>query len=216
MDIEDKVGANQSGVAKVMDRSAQNNTIFTVASRMCDVIFNNQFYFINKYMNGTEDSSAGKNTDENLPQVNRPTSFDIETSPELLAGLKDAKDAGVDRNLQQAKELAYLTRDMETNPNAKKYYSTIVELDPLFGMTPDEISLNLSIGIVRKTDATIHANLKPFVDKAIEEKRDFMDLPKDQKLAILEKYANELIASEKPKLDANVMADGSAGAGAGN
>lgn len=214
MDVEDRVGANQSGIAKVYDRSGQSNTIYDIGCRMFDVIMNNQFYFMNKYMNGTEDTSAGKNTDENLPQVNKPTSFDIETISELLAGLKNAKDAGVDRNVQQAKEIAYLSRDMETNPGLKKYYISIIELDPLFGMTPDEISLSLSLGIVRKVDATLHTNLKPFFDKAMEETNDkFLEMPKQEKLVILEKYANDLIAKEKPKLD--VMDDGTERIGTG-
>lgn len=200
MDVEDKVGENQSGIAKVYDRSGQNNTIFDIGSK-CFENINNQFYFINKMMNGTEDSSAGKNTDKNLPQVNKPTSFDIETISELLAGLKSAKDAGVDRNIQRVKEEAYLSRDMETNPDLKKYYIMLLNLDPLFGYTQDEINASLGIGIIRKVDAVIHANLKPFVDRAIAEDRGFPEKEKEDKLEVLEGYAEELIAEEQPRLD---------------
>src|SRR5690606_29531227 len=49
MDVEDKVGENQSGVAKVIDRSGQQDTIFTIGSVVFDVHLPNQFYFINKY-----------------------------------------------------------------------------------------------------------------------------------------------------------------------
>lgn len=201
MDVEDKVGENQSGIAKVYDRSAQNNTIYDIGSRIFDVIMNNQFYFINKYMNGTEDASVGKSTDKNLPQVNKPTSFDIETISELLAGLKASKDAGVDRNIQQAKEEAYLSRDMETNPAAKTYYLMLLNLDPLFGYVQADIETSLSLGIIRKVDAVIHANLKPFVDRAIAEDRTFPEKTKEEKLEVLEGFAEELIKSEKPTLD---------------
>lgn len=216
MDIEDKVGENQSGIAKVYDRSAQNNTIYDIGSQMYDVHFQNQFYFINKYMNGTEDAAGGKRTDDNLPQINKPTSFNIESIAELLAGLKDASTAGVDRTVLQSKEIAYLSRDMETNPDLKKYYVTIIDLDPLFGMPQVDIDTNLISGLIKKTDAVIHANLKPFVDLAISETKDFLDLHKQEKLVILTKYADELIIAEKPKVDSNIMADAAAAASAGN
>lgn len=212
MDIEDKVGENQSGIAKVYDRSAQNNTIYDIGATMYDVHFQNQFYFINKFMFGTEDRSANRNTDENLPQINKPTSFEVESPQELLAGLKNAKDAGLDRNAQQAKEVAYISRDMETNPGRKKYYVSIIDLDPLYGMPQVDIDINLIKGLVKKTDACIHANLKPFVDRALSEDDNFLDLPKEDKLEKLEEYADELIKAELPKL----VLDESGGTSPGN
>jgi hypothetical protein len=216
MDIEDKVGENQSGIAKVYDRSAQNNTIYDIGQTMYDVHFQNQFYFINKYMFGTEDKSAERNTDDNLPQINKPTHFDVESLPELMAGLKAAKDAGLDRNVQQSKEIAYLSRDMDTNPNLKKYYISIIDLDPLYGMTQDDIDVNLMKGLIYKSDAVIHANLKPFVDRALSEDPNFLDLPKTDKLVKLKEYAEELIAAEKPKLDVNAMDDVTGSTSPGN
>lgn len=215
MDIEDKVGENQSGIAKVYDRSAQNNTIYDIGVTMYDVHFQNQFYFINKFMFGTEDASAKRNTDENLPQINKPTHFDVESLPELLAGMKAAKEAGVDRNVQQSKEVAYLSRDMETNPDLKKYYISIIDLDPLYGMTQDDIDINLAKGLIYKTDAVIHANLKPFVDRALDEEKKFLDLAKPEKLEKLKGYAEELIASEKPKIDTTLL-NGTGGFSQGN
>lgn len=201
MDIEDKVGENQSGIAKVYDRSAQNNTIFDIASRIFDVLMNNQFYFINKWMNGVEDASAGKSTDENLPQVNKPTQFNIETVAELIENFKVSKDAGIDRTVLQAKAIDLIGRDMETNPDRKKYFMSIIDLDPLFGMIQDELDANLAKGLIYKSDAAIHNNLKPFVDRALAENRNFLDLDKQQKLEILKNYADELIKAEAPKIE---------------
>lgn len=200
MDIEDKVGENQSGIAKVYDRSAQNNTIFDIASRIFDVCINNQFYFINKWMNGTEDASVGRQTDENLPQVNKPTQFNIETVGELVEGFKMSKEAGIDRNVLQAKAIDIVGRDMETNPERKKYFIAIIDLDPLFAYSQDELDANLAKGLIYKTDAVIHNNLKPFVDRALIANKNFLDLPKDKKLDILKKFAEELIKSEEPKI----------------
>lgn len=198
--IEDYVGANQSGIAKLYDRSAQSDTIFDIAVAMFDVHFQNQYYFMNKYMNAVSDNSVGKVTDENLPQVNKPTRFNVETVGELIMGFKDAGSAGMDRNYMQSKQVEILSRDLDTNPDLKKYYITIINLDPLFGMTQEDIDLNLMRGQVRKIDAVIHANLKSFVDRAIAEKKGFIDMDKPSKIKILETYAEVLIKAEAPRV----------------
>lgn len=199
--VEDYVGNNQSGVAKIYDRSAQSDTIYDIGVAIFDVHFQNQYYFINKYMNGTADASAGKVTDANLPQINKPTRFNVETMAELVNNFRESAAAGLDRNYKQAKELEILSRDLDTNPDLKKYYSAIINLDPLYGMSQEDIDLNLMKALVRKVDAVIHANLKPFVDKALSENKNFLDLDYPVKIAKMEEYANALIASEKPVID---------------
>jgi hypothetical protein len=205
--IEDYVGANQSGIAKLYDRSAQSDTIYDIGCIMYDVHFQNQFYFINKYMNGVSDSASGKVTDQNLPQINKPTKFNIETTGELVLAFKDAAASGVDRYFLQAKQIEIISRDMDTNPDLKKYYIMLINLDPLFGLTQDVIDLNMMRGLVYKTDAVIHSNLKPFIDRALAENREFMNLDKEAKMAILKAYAEELITAEKPQIDMSQIPD---------
>lgn len=211
MDIEDEVGENQSGVAKVIDRSAQSDTLYDIGSVMFDVHLQNQFYFINKYMNAVEDSAVGRKVETNLPQINKPTRFNIESIAELVNNFKVGKDSGLDRNFLKAKMLELLTRDLDTNPQLKDYYSAVIGLDPLFGMSVDDIDATLAKGTVRKVDAVIHFNIGPFVDKAIAENKKFMSLDKPQQLEILEKYAAEVIKSEQPKIEMNVPAEFSEG-----
>jgi len=146
-------------------------------------------------------SAVGKKTDKNLPQINKPTKFNIETTGELVLAFKDAAASGVDRYFLQAKQIEIISRDMDTNPDLKKYYIMLINLDPLFGLTQDVIDLNMNRGLVYKTDAVIHSNLKPFIDRALAENKGFLDLEKEAKMAILEVYAEELIASEKPQID---------------
>lgn len=211
MDIEDEVGENQSGVAKVIDRSAQSDTLYDIGSVMFDVHLQNQFYFINKYMNAVVDRAAGRDVDKNLPQINKPTRFNIESIAELVNNFKVGRESGLDRNFLKAKMQELLTRDLDTNPDLKSYYSVVIGLDPLFGMTTDDIDATLAKGTVRRTDAVIHYNIGPFVDRAIAENRAFLEMKKQDQLAILQGYAEELIQSEQPKLELNVPADFSDG-----
>lgn len=207
MEVEDEVGAVQSGVAKSIDRSAQSDTIYDIASVMFDIHLTNQIYFINKYRNAVADSAANRDTDENLPQINKPTRFNIESIAELVSNFKVGKDSGLDRNYLQAKMKELLSRDLETNPDMKRYYISVIDLDPLFGLTTDDIDSQLMKGTIKKTDVTIHYNLKPFVDRAISEDKSFLEKPKDQQLLKLQAYADELIKAEQPAVTIPISID---------
>lgn len=203
MDVEDEIGENQSGVAKVIDRSAQSDTLYDIGSVMFDVHLQNQFYFINKYMNAVVDQAAGRDAEKNLPQINKPTRFNIESIAELVNNFKVGKDSGLDRNFLKAKMLELLTRDLDTNPQLKDYYSGVIGLDPLFGLSVDDIDALLAKGTVRKTDAVIHYNIGPFVDRALSDNKKFFTLDKQMQLEKLNVYADELIQEEQPKLELN-------------
>lgn len=205
MDVEDEIGANQSGVAKTIDRTGQYDTIYDIGCVVFDIHLPNQLYFINKYMFLVENESAGKDVDDNLPQVNKPVNLNVLSVAELINNFKAGKDSGLDRNFLQAKMVDILSRDLDTNPEMKKYYISIINLDPLFGLEPDVIDSEVNKGTVRKVDASIHFNLKSFVDRAISETPDFLNKPKEEQYEILEAYGQELISSEKPKIDTNLF-----------
>jgi len=205
MDVEDSIGENQSGVAKVIDRSAQMDTLAGISTVMYDIHLTNQFYFTNKYMFSIAASSANKKEDKNLPEINKPTQFDILTTSELINNFAVASKSGVDKNYLRLKSIEIANRDLSTSPDVRNYLVTMLNIDPLYGFTQDEMSLGATSGVIKKSDWSIHENLKPFMDRAIEEKPDFLELEKSEQLVILNKYAEELIKSEKPKVDANMI-----------
>jgi hypothetical protein len=205
MDVEDEVGENQSGIAKVIDRSGQYDTLHNISSVVFDVHIPNQMYFKNKYMFKVQSASSNKKEDKNLPEVNKPTQFDILTTAELLNNFSVAQKANVDKNYLRVKAIEIANRDFSTSPDIKRYVIATLELDPLYGFTIDEISTGNAAGVIRKVDWTIHENLKPFIDRGIQQDKNFLTLPKDQQITILEKFANELIKTEKPKVDPNMI-----------
>jgi len=92
----------------------------------------------------------------------------------------------------------------------KKYLITQLEIDPLFGFVVDEIMTGVNAGVIRKTDWAIHENLKSFVDRAIEENKDFLDMPLDEKVVIMNKYGEELVNQNKPKIDPLMLVNNAA------
>lgn len=205
MDVEDEVGENQSGVAKVIDRSAQYDTLYNIGSVVFDVHLQNTFYFFNKYMFGIADRSANKDPQGNLPEINKPTQFDIASTAELVANYKVAKDSGLDPNFLQIKQIEIGTRDLTTNPDLKKFTNLLLDLDPLPGMDANTVSLNVSKFFVRQVDAVIHFNIKRFLERAVMESKNFMEASREDQIKKLEQYAEEVITETKPKIDPAVL-----------
>lgn len=214
MDVEDKVGENQSGIAKVIDRSAQSDTLYTIGSIVFDVHLTNQYYFKNKYMFAIQAKSENKKEDINLPEINKPTQFDILTTAELFNNFGIAQKSGVDKNTLRFKAIEIANRDFSTAPDIRAYVITILNIDPLYGFTQDEISLGVTSGTIRKEDWAIHDNLKPFIDKAIAANDKFLTLTKEEQLITLDKFAKELIKEAKPKVDASMVLNPGVGAAA--
>lgn len=208
MDIEEKIGENQSGVAKAIDRSAQNDTLFTIGTRVFDVHLTNEFFFINKYMFGVKAKATRKEDDKNLPEISKPTKFDTLTTAELINNFNVAKTSGMDRNVLRVKSIEIINSDMGSTPTLKNYLTAIIELDPLFGYESEEIELGVSKGVIRKVDWAVHSNIKPFIDRAMVADKKFLEKPREDQIAVLEAFGNELIASEKPRVDeSNIMRD---------
>lgn len=206
MDVEEKVGENQSGVAKVIDRTAQNATIFEILSRVFDVSTNNEYYFINMYMNSVSASATGKEGDQKfLPEVNKPIKFDLLTTSERIFNYKVSKDSGLERNLLRTQAIDIIKAENGTAPDVQNYLIAMVELDPLFGATTEDIDLGVSKGVIKKSDWSIHENVKAFIDKAIAADKNFLTKDKQDQIAVMEGFANELIAEEKPKIDEEAM-----------
>jgi hypothetical protein len=201
MDVEDEVGENQSGVAKTIDRSGQQDTIFNIGSVIFDVHLPNQYYFINKYMFKTEAQATRKEENKNLPEINKPTIIDILTVSDLINNFQVAKTAGVDKNVLRLKQMEIINRDGSLVPEIKAYMISMVDLDPLFAYAQNEIDLGVNKGVIKKSDWTIHENLKAFMDRAIEEDQEFLNKDRKDKLAVLQKFADELMKGEQPRLD---------------
>lgn len=204
MDVEDEVGQIQSGTAKQIDRSAQSDMLYTIGSVVFDVHIQNMFFYINKFKFGVESKSLNKKDDENLPQINKPTMFDILSTAELMNNYKVGKDSGLDTNFLVTKQQEILSKDLTTNPDLKMFNMMLLDLDPLAGMNDITIGSNVMRGFTAKKDAVIHFNIRPFVERAMREHNDFAAIDKAEKVTILDGYAQEFIKANKVTLDINL------------
>jgi hypothetical protein len=98
-----------------------------------------------------------------------------------------------------------VNRDLNNSPEMKKYLLTMLMVDPLFGFVQDEISAGVNAGVIQKRDWAIHENLKPFLDRAIDEDKKFLDKPLKEKVDKMNQYGDELVKANKPQVDTNLL-----------
>jgi hypothetical protein len=210
MDVIDKVGENQSGIAKVIDRGELYDFLYKIADVMFDVDLQNIYYFFNRYMFGVQDSNPGRNLASNLPEILKPVMFDLSSASEMTAEYAVAKQASVNPEYLRQKQIAIAIKEYAGSPDLQRKVVTMLELDPLPEITPTDMEVKLALGTISKRDAVIHDNMGSFVDKASADKEGFYLLTKAEKLEIIQKLADEFISANQVKL--NVEEDDAEGA----
>jgi hypothetical protein len=200
MDIIDEVGENQSGIAKVIDRGELYDFLSKVSDVMFDIHLQNFFYWFNVYMFKVQDSNPGRDMNANLPEINKPVSFDLTTAAEKTLQYSEAKKAAMNPEYLRQKSIEIASKDLGTSPDIQRRVITIMELDPLPEMPQVDVDLNLSNGIVSRKDAVIHSNLSAFVDEALRADSSFLSKPKQEKFDVISKLADKFIADNQVKL----------------
>ena len=89
MDIIDKVGENQSGKAKAIDRGELNSFLNKVSDNLFDNIITNAFKYISLWRYNVVN-------DVTFPVINKPTTFNALNESLLVEEIKTIADAGLD------------------------------------------------------------------------------------------------------------------------
>lgn len=212
MDILNKVGENQSGVAKVIDRDELYDFLYRISIVMFDIHLTNIFYFFNKFMFSISDKNKEQ---ENLPEINKPVQFDISSALEMMEEMKTAKDAGVNPQYLRQAQKEVNDKKFASSPDIKSRLDLMIDLDPAPELDLENTKLAVDSGFLSKQFAVIHTNIEYFVDRAIVDNKDkFIGLSKEEKMKILIAYADELIDEMKPVLDQNAIDDSNGTGGA--
>lgn len=197
MDIINKVGLDQSGKAKEIDRTELN----TFMSKIFDYIFDNHipnvFYFINKYRYGV---LFGKKVDDYLPTISKPTSFDVLTIQDVTEELSKAKENNSSPVYLEALERDLIDKRFSTNEEIRTRASLCIELDPFPNRSiEDKINMKLN-QTVSNEDLVISDNIVKFVKMALEEYPDFPDMEMNEQNDILKGYAEELLKNNETQM----------------
>jgi len=185
----------QSGVAKAYDAEGANNTVHAIAEDVVRVL-DDIIYFINeqRYMASIPDK---KKRDSLLPTINVPEKFDLVSEQYLMDGITTATQANIDPSLINQMQMEFATKRYSTNIDIKNRLNLKLLLDPFAGVAEDTILSSVSMGWANKEDAIIHANISKFIDMALEQYPNFVELTLTEQREILNGYAKtEITATE--------------------
>jgi len=191
------VPLSQSGVSKEWDREESENFTHSVAEDGVELLDNICYCTANyRYLKVLPDE---KKRFEQVPVINVPQKYDLVNDAFLLDGIKAMKESKVDPAIVNAAEIEFAAKRFNTDLKVKEMVSLKLALDPFAGQPEDVVNSRSAFELIKKTDAIIHANIHSFIERAMEENKNFPEMPKKKQLEILLKYAEELI-DEQPEL----------------
>lgn len=181
---------SQSGVAKEVDKDELNNFVNGIAEDIVRIL-DNVYFFINEYRYMIVVPNREQRISM-LPSINVPTKYDILSSQHLISDLTNAETAKVNPVIRRTLEIEYAKKKFNTDPNVSLEVQTVLELDPLYGLTEDEKMVRKSNGAITETDYIISCNIVSFVRRAVENNKAFYSLSYEQKREAISKLADEL------------------------
>ncbi len=188
---------SQSGTAKEVDKDELNNTVHSIAEdlvRCMDWIY----WMIAKYR-----YSLIYSPDEvyaMCPHVAVPEKYDILSSTHLEAQLKNLKDSKANPVIINSVEAEYANKAFNNDPTIREMVELVLSLDPLANITEDDKMTRLSNQGITKLTYIISSNIQEFVERAVEDKEGFAELPVKEQKELIASYAQEQIDNENKDL----------------
>lgn len=186
MDIINKVGENQSGVSKVIDRQDLDGFLNVYSGHMFKYVIPNIISFIAKWrywtvLNGNEEAIK-----EILPDIKEPTTFDVFSISMLTEEFTKLSEAGVGGSFLIAVQKDIIDKRFTDEPT-KDFFNTIIDVDPLAHLSNDEMLTNSRV--IGQTEMYIHTYSKDLVEEAIESNDGFLGRPLQERKSIIRTLA---------------------------
>lgn len=183
--------ANQSGIAKEFDREEINTFVGMVARHIVENIVKPIIWYTMQWRYKV--SLPEKTIEKNMPIVAVPKKFDTLTSAIIGNRLETAIKNKYDYSTRKALEIQYAESEFGKNSNQVKLLKTLYELETMHDKTEDEKMTILANRGISQIDYVLSANLATFVNRAINEVPNYLDLPYKDKKAKVYEYATETI-----------------------
>jgi hypothetical protein len=196
----EKTPLAESGISKEVDKDELNNTVHSIAEDIVSSM-DNLYRLIARYR--YKNLYSADEIEEMLPKIPVPEKFDILSPQHTGEELKEAKASKTNPVILNQLEAEYASKRFNTDPEVRDRLMLILELDPLPNISEDDKMSRLSNKGITLETYVVSSNIHEFVQRAIDEDKDFAEKElKEQKAKILT-YATEQI--EKNKAEAEAM-----------
>jgi len=186
-----EIGADQSGIAKVLDRSELYDFLLTLSTTIFDchvaklIKYSTAYYYIN-------------DTKDKAPVIQKPVNFDLLTVQEEAAAITAAVAAGVDPMYLKFKQLNFMRKDLFGKTLELHISEDALLLNPFSGQTADQVISAFNIGLVTEIDSVIYFNIEKLISQAYNKNNDFYSFAPEKKQEILTELAEEIIEQTVP------------------
>lgn len=198
---------NQSGVAKAYDGDEVNTMIYAFADSLVNIA-STAVYWINELRY----KSIVPNEEQRyamLPVIPVPEKFDVINTSMLLSEYQIAKTAGLNSIILAEMQKEISQKKFYANPDVADYVHTIMDLDPFPDKTIDEKSMMEAGNLATQLDIVTSIYISDFVNRAVEEDKNFNSKTNTQKREVIKKYAEEKVAalSTSKQISQDIMGD---------
>lgn len=179
------VPLNQSGKAKEVDRIELNTYVEMVSNNLFDIkemsIENINLWRYSFVLSEEE-------LKEQIPVVNRPTSFDMITTQMITQEIAAAKEANLSPEVIALLETEFVSKRFVNSPEQMEFFTSLKDLDPVPG-TLEEKLFALNAKSVTISDVILSTHLATFIKQLISEGK-FFDLTREQRLIELKRLTD--------------------------
>jgi hypothetical protein len=198
MEIISKVGEDQSGVAKTIDRQDLDSFLLRYSNHCFDYVIPNLIYYtmVWRYGNILTDQQIL----ENFPTISKPKAFEVLDVMMLQEEMKKASEANVSSNILKQIETEIVNTRFSGDEFNRKRNLAIIELDPLYSKSADELMTLRANGVVKREDWQIHAYMDLIIDTMIEEDEKFLDLKRKDQRVKINAWVQTNLAAVEPNL----------------
>lgn len=186
MEILNRVGENQSGVAKVIDRQDLDSFLLRISSHTFDFVLTRVMKYSAYWMYGSQLSIEQIDTYlEEEVKISKPVEFNVLSIDSLVDEYNKAKEVGANSNYLKKIESEIVNIKYARNEKERKKNLVIVNLKPFPDKTIDDLLTAKSMGSIREKDIILNENIDLIVDKAVLENKDFLVMDQSEQLEIL-------------------------------
>jgi len=198
MDIVNKTGENQSGISKAIDRQELDSFLQTYSDHIFDYVIPNIVRFTVLWRYWLPKLVNDKEAREYVPEINKPTRFDIVSANFLIDEMKTAKEAGLDPSIIKAMQIDIIEK-MFTGAEKEKVKTAII-IDSYAGRNSEDLSVLRGNNVITAEEWFIKENLPMLLFVAEENDPKFNDKPILEKRDIVRDLGKAEYAKQKPVL----------------
>jgi hypothetical protein len=212
MEILHKVGENQSGIAKVMDRSDLESFLHRVLGHIFDCNVHPLIIITARWRYGVVLEPKALEDYIDGITISKPKELSVVGVNFLMEELKAALGGGtsgsrpsVSNNYIRQIESEIINNRFANNEQARKKNLAIIQLKPFPNKSAEDVSLGVVGGTIRKIDAIRNDNIDDLVTLSIDKDENFLELSTVEQIEAIDKIIAERHDLEEPVEVAEVI-----------